>query len=893
MSRSRLAAAAFLVASSAWLSQGTIAVGNSSAVRLGLLPTSPAAILIALAASAAVVVVARRAASLTPLALIGLLLLPWLPVPLPPAFLVWSGPLVLTVWLAAAAIVVLPMLDTASISSWRVNTTLAPGLLALIIFSCAAWRVAPTVPTGDEPHYLIITQSLLSDGDLKIENNHRRGDYRAYYLGDLSRPAYYRRGRDGEIYSVHAPGVSLLVLPAFALAGYPGAVVFLVLLSSVSAALAWRLALRVTSRVDAAWFGWAAVVFAPSMLLNAFTVYPDGPGGLLMLTGVWALIRARDERTSSATSAAPWFFHGAMLALLPWLHTRLSVVAGGLGALVLLDLARTRNPAAKASAFLAIPAVSALAWIAFFIRIYGSPDPAIPYRGTDLGSAAYIPGGLAGLLFDQLYGLLSHAPVLIAAFCGLVALGRTRGEFRALPLQLTFVGVPYLLAVTHFAMWWAGYTSPARFFVPLIPALAIPAAAAWAAATRPGTQVLMQASLGLTLFIAAVMSIVDRGRLAYSSRETIYAPWLEWVNHAVDLPHALPSYFARQRRDRQPGEIFVVEILLWIGVMALVWLAVRAADRHPALRTPARLRTAVVFSIALACMVALTVTWRLERVDGLTPVAAQMDLLRRAASTEKTAAFDLASLKPIATHDLVSRLTIRLLWRPPVPGAARDDRPLFALTEIPAGEYGLTAERLGQGGWLMAGIGRDQFALVTAPTETFANEVRIRFPVDVRAIVVRGDEDARQHVRGLRVRPIALLRGDQKLSGGTSRRAVRYGASMVFFMDDRSFPEPNGFWVGGARSSTIVVQPDAPRSAVTLSLRNAPAANELTMEAGAWRDTLHLSASEERQVQVPIDSARGAAAITFTASSGFQPSENDPSSRDKRFLGLMVKVEGN
>jgi hypothetical protein len=80
---------------------------------------------------------------------------------------------------------------------------------------------------------------------------------------------------------------------------------------------------------------------------------------------------------------------------------------------------------------------------------------------------------------------------------------------------------------------------------------------------------------------------------------------------------------------------------------------------------------------------------------------------------------------------------------------------------------------------------------------------------------------------------------------------------------------------------------------VTLSLRNAPAANELTMEAGAWRDTLHLSASEERQVQVPIDSARGAAAITFTASSGFQPSENDPSSRDKRFLGLMVKVEGN
>ena len=41
------------------------------------------------------------------------------------------------------------------------------------------------MPGGDEPHYLVITQSLLYDGDLKIENNHQRGDYRAYYGGDL------------------------------------------------------------------------------------------------------------------------------------------------------------------------------------------------------------------------------------------------------------------------------------------------------------------------------------------------------------------------------------------------------------------------------------------------------------------------------------------------------------------------------------------------------------------------------------------------------------------------------------------------------------------------------------------------------------------------------------
>jgi hypothetical protein len=54
---------------------------------------------------------------------------------------------------------------------------------------------------------------------------------------------------------------------------------------------------------------------------------------------------------------------------------------------------------------------------------------------------------------------------------------------------------------------------------------------------------------------------------------------------------------------------------------------------------------------------------------------------------------------------------------------------------------------------------------------------------------------------------------------------------------------------------------------------------------------LHLAGGEERRVRIPIDAARGAAAVTFTTSSGFRPSAADPSSRDGRFLGVMVKVD--
>ena len=881
-----LFAAALLTAIVAWLSQGSVAIVDGGG-RIALLPYNAGALTLAAVAAGATTALIRRTGTMTPLWLLAIPLLPWLPFGTP-VLLMWSGPLVLAPWVALFLVlfasssirVALP----AVLSS---RPALVAGMIATAIYAIAAWQVAPSRPGGDEPHYLVITQSLLLDHDLKIENNHRRGDYRAYYPGDLSKPDYYRRGRDGEIYSVHAPGVSVLVLPAFAIAGYRGVVAFLIALAGLTAGLAWRLARRVTGRDSAAWFGWAAVVLSSTLLLNAFTVYPDGPGGFLVLTGVWALVRARDERASGAESARPWLLHGAALAVLPWLHTRFALIAGGLGALVMLELARTKNPAAKGAAFLVVPAASALAWVAFFVAIYGVPDPAIPYRGSDLGSTAYIAGGLAGLFFDQLYGLFVYAPVLVAAIAGLAVMPRVNPEFKWLPAELGFVMIPYLLTVTHFAMWWGGFTSPARFLVPLLPALAIPAAAAWAAAGRPATRTTLAALLVTTALIAMAVVFVGGGRLAYFARDVVYSGVLDWANRAADLQHGLPSFFSRARRG-EPGSRFYAEIAIWIAALASAWLLVRAADRTPPLSARARLATATVLAFAAAVMIAVAIVWKIEGVTGV-EAAAQVDLLRTAGASHKILALDLSRLRRITPSELPDRLVVRLEASPGAPPApGRDDRPIFSVPQLPAGDYLVHIDHSGNAGWIMLGVGRDQFSLLTQPVSYFEGQVRVRFPVDVRAIVVRGDEDARKHVRGLTLRPVAILTPDLKAAGDFARHAVRYGDASFYFMDDRSFPEPNAFWVGGARESTIVVQPDAPRSSTRLTLRNAPAENDVKLQAGGWAETLHLSSGEERIVNVPLDTARGATAITIASSSGFRPSDSDPSNRDPRFLGVYV-----
>jgi hypothetical protein len=220
-----------------------------------------------------------------------LLFLPWLPFPVPAVFLIWTGALASLVWIAVAI-----ALSVVAITSGNVlvgatarNPVLAAGAASCLVFSLAAFHASPSIPGGDEPHYLVITQSLLYDGDLKIENNHKRGDYRAYFSGDLA-PHVIRRGRNGEMYSIHAPGLPALILPAFAIGGYHGVVVLLILIASAACALAWWLAWRTTGSRSAAWFGWAAVTLSAPFLLESYTVFPDGPGAAIVLTGFWALL---------------------------------------------------------------------------------------------------------------------------------------------------------------------------------------------------------------------------------------------------------------------------------------------------------------------------------------------------------------------------------------------------------------------------------------------------------------------------------------------------------------------------------------------------------------------------------------------------------------------------
>ena len=885
-----------VAAAALWVSFGTVG-GDGTGARIALLPLDAPHLAAAAIAGACVLAIGARrarggrvAAAVAPLLL---LLAPWLPLRVPAAFLLWTGGLVSLVWMApsiALGIAVVPLHpDRTSRIAPHLHARLAT-LLSAAIFSLAAWQVSPTIPGGDEPHYLVITQSLLRDGDLKIENNHRRGDYREYFTGTLQ-PDFLRRGTDREIYSIHAPGLPAIVLPAFAIGGYRGVVVFLIAVGAASAGLLWWLTWRVTERLDAAWFGWAAVALSAPYLLETFTVYPDGLGASVVLTGFWALLRPDWERDAQQRSWWPWLLHGLALATLPWMHTRFSVLAATLGGLALIRLSVAPNAVAKAIAFLAIPAVGAIAWLAFFLSVYGTPDPLAPYGGQVQNSFAFLPNGVGGLLFDQGFGLLASAPVLLVAFAGLPRVPRYA-------TQWLVVATPYVLAVTTFAMWWAGWSAPARFFVPVLLPLGVPAAAAWAGTRSRGLRACALLLLACSLWLSAVLVAGGGGRLGFHARNDAgmtAAPWTDWAVQAVDLAAALPAFVpqslgtATAARALAARQGFLVTVT-WIVCGALATLIVVALARR--LRHFVDVVALGALAFGMSATAAVAISWALQHAAPSAPPRPQLDLLRML-GRDRMLAIDLHARRRLTRDELVTRTHIEVPVAAAARAGARLNRPLVTIPALPAGEYRLAVRHHGDDGWIMAGVGsdRDPFSLITEPLLAVAGGRDLRLPVDVRGLFVRADEDARRDVEAIELQPLRILRAGEKADDGSARRAVRYGAATAFFMDEHAFAEPNAFWVAGGRETTVVLQQDEPSSQLTLILRNAPVANRVSLTVGQWRQDLEMAPGEERRVEIPVGAPSGIAALRLRSAAGFQPSDTDPHSRDTRFLGVYVTVQ--
>src|SRR5438132_5758065 len=150
---SRHALAVLLCAGAAlWVSAGAVAITSAQpgTLRVAVLPSLKwLAVLLAAAAMAALI-------WRPPLGRAGILvcslviLLPWIPLPIPDAFLTWAGPLRLWVWVGLAVALAVPSIRSGALAAAvrARDPRRAPQLAALIagaVYLFAAWQLSPRV----------------------------------------------------------------------------------------------------------------------------------------------------------------------------------------------------------------------------------------------------------------------------------------------------------------------------------------------------------------------------------------------------------------------------------------------------------------------------------------------------------------------------------------------------------------------------------------------------------------------------------------------------------------------------------------------------------------------------------------------------------------------------
>src|ERR687895_1375117 len=90
---------------------------------------------------------------------------------------------------------------------------------------------------GDEPHYLLAAESLVSDSDVDLRDEYAARDFEAFYPYDLDR---HGKETDGRLHEPHGIGFPLLIAPAYAAGGEIGVELFLAALATLAVLLRHR-----------------------------------------------------------------------------------------------------------------------------------------------------------------------------------------------------------------------------------------------------------------------------------------------------------------------------------------------------------------------------------------------------------------------------------------------------------------------------------------------------------------------------------------------------------------------------------------------------------------------------------------------------------------------------
>ncbi len=638
---------------------------------------------------------------------------------------------------------------------------------------------------------------------------------------------------------------------------------------------------------------------------------------LLICAGIALLARAGMQSTTErpgfwepVSDAFLPLFGLALLLLpyLPWLPDRVPalrllagparyvlwiVVLGHLLAIVVPLISRrfhapTVESSATSGAIFAVVAVflcapfllNARSLPAAFVDLWNTiralPDAAIGNIG---------PSSL-GLLFDQEYGLIVYAPVLLLGFAGLAGMIRSR-EYHFHGVALTVAALVLVLLPATVDPWWSRNMMPGRPVLLLIPLLAFPIAWMYARIStesrRAAAWMLLLVSVAISVFV-----VVFDDQVPARQEADGVSSLLQWVSPAWHLWAAAPSYVIGSAAQAS------LRLLLWAGAFAIII----------ALLGRARIATAGRAALAVTTLSLLTVITLASTTDALLSQDGKRFDVEGRVLFPLLESYDSVA-RPIAVrYDAFSVVTPGEL--PPlfalsaVPGQRTDPQPIRVLLNarfrLPPGEYeiDLTPSTSVEGaprGTMALQIGREGRPLRSWPlTIAPGSHVRHRFriPLEAEFVGFRVPRRLEQSIAELRLIPVSVIERRRRFPAPTVLSAAPFGPATLFFHDSYVYAEREGFWVGGRRTTrATIVKSDIATESLELAIHSGAKPNSVTVSTPRWSQQLELVPGTTQRVTVPLSAGEPFIPLSIIAADGFVPAQIEPS-RDRRLLGAWI-----
>ena len=398
-----------------------------------------------------------------------------------------------------ALLTVAPRVDDRRIA-WLLAATLLTAQMMLVSYTALA-----IMPEADEPHYLILAQSIALDRDLDLSNNYSVERYGGFYPARL--PDAHAIQSGPALLPIRDLGLPLVAALPYAAGGRLLVLKLIAILAAIVVAQLYLLLrdLRVSPRVAVS----AVAIVALSQPFHTYAtqIYPE------ILVTLGGLLAVRAMRRGTAMSLGSAAFAGLMIATLPWFTTRAWFFAAGLaltlGFLLTVPILRggARLAAARRLGFAAIPGAALIGllllvnWQVFGLPIPGAGFFLVSDQQEVLSGEPLL--GAGGLFFGRVFGLIGRAPIFLLIFIGLATVLRRPAEHRPELAALIVGWSMHFAFIASLEHWHSDWAPPSRNLVATIPFLALAVAA--------GLETLRAANwprvLGVVLVAAACWSL--------------------------------------------------------------------------------------------------------------------------------------------------------------------------------------------------------------------------------------------------------------------------------------------------------------------------------------------------------------------------------------------------